>query len=1008
MHDDRARTEYRVQRALEGRMRPRVYAKREACEVSAFASGAPVAVTEALAAAYVPIERGAPWGAPWSTTWFRISGKVPSDWAGLRVEAVFDLGFNDRSPGFQAEGLAFGPDGAPVKALSPRNNWLPVDLSLALSGGWTCFVEAVAMPGIMGQGRDDPFAPTPLGDPSTAGPAPLYVLEGADLVVVDEDALALVLDVEVLLGVLGQLAVADPRRHEILRALERAVDAHDMDGDPVVARRALSGVMSAPAARTAHRISAVGHAHIDSAWLWPVRETVRKCARTFANVAALGREYPELVFACSQAQQWWWMKEHYPTVYEGMKAQVKKGQIVPVGGMWVESDTNVTGGEALVRQLVFGKRFFLSELGVETEEVWLPDCFGYSAALPQLILLSGSRWFLTQKLSWNDTNKFPHHSFWWEGIDGSRVFTHFPPVDTYNSELVPSELAHAADNYAEKGYGSRSLVPFGYGDGGGGPTREMMERGRRMADLDGSPRVVIEAPSKFFAAALAELPDAPVWSGELYLELHRGTITSQVEIKQGNRRCEHLAREAELWSAAALMAGAGAYPYDELEEIWRDILLNQFHDILPGSSIAMVNDEAVASYARSAARLEALIGRAISALGGQGDVAVAFNSAPHVQQGVPALSAAAVAPAEGQARAVGEVGATGGLGLDNGLIKVELDGDGHIVSLVDLLAEREVLPPGTVANVLQLHPDLPNKWPAWDVDAFYRHVHQDLGAPQSITVLSPGPQEAAIRVEYGFGSSRAVQVLRLAAGSRELVVETDVDWHEHDRLLKVALPLDVHADQSSSEIQFGHVQRPTHNNTSWDDARFEFVAHRFVHVEEPGYGVAVVNDGIYGHEVRAMPRAGGGRATLVRLSLLRSPQFPDPRGENGAHRFRYAIVPGATMADAVHHGYHFNLPLRQVMAAREVEALVVVDNGAVVVEAVKAADDRSGDLVVRCYESLGGRATTTVRASFPVRRASLTDLLERHRDDLDVDDGHLVHLELKPFQVVTLRLAPEK
>lgn len=323
------------------------------------------------------------------------------------------------------------------------------------------------MPGIMGQGRDDPFAPTPLGDPSTAGPAPLYVLEGADLVVVDEDALALVLDVEVLLGVLGQLAVADPRRHGILRALERAVDAHDMDGDPVVARRALSGVMSAPAARTAHRISAVGHAHIDSAWLWPVRETVRKCARTFANVAALGREYPELVFACSQAQQWWWMKEHYPTVYEGMKAQVKKGQIVPAGGMWVESDTNVTGGEALVRQLVFGKRFFLSELGVETEEVWLPDCFGYSAALPQLILLSGSRWFLTQKLSWNDTNKFPHHSFWWEGIDGSRVFTHFPPVDTYNSELVPSELAHAADNYAEKGYGSRSLVPFGYGDGGG-------------------------------------------------------------------------------------------------------------------------------------------------------------------------------------------------------------------------------------------------------------------------------------------------------------------------------------------------------------------------------------------------------------------------------------------------------------------------------------------------------------------------------------------------------------
>jgi alpha-mannosidase len=826
--------------------------------------------------------------------------------------------------------------------------------------------------------------------------------------VVDEDALALALDFEVLLGVMGQLPVNDPRRHEILRALERCVGSYDLAADPVAARRALGDVMAAPAARTAHRISAVGHAHIDSAWLWPVRETVRKCARTFSNVAALGRQYPELIFACSQAQQWWWMKQHYPTVYEGMREQVKSGQIVPVGGMWVESDTNVTGGEALVRQLVFGKRFFLSELGVETEEVWLPDCFGYSAALPQLIVLSGSRWFLTQKLSWNDTNKFPHHTFWWEGIDGSRVFTHFPPVDTYNSELLSSELAHAADNYAERGYGTRSLVPFGFGDGGGGPTRAMMERARRLADLDGSPRVTVEAPSKFFAAAQAEFPDAPVWSGELYLELHRGTITSQVEIKQGNRRCENLAREAELWWATALMAGRGAYPYDELEEIWRDILLNQFHDILPGSSIAMVNDEAVASFAKRAECLEALIDRAISALCGQGDVPVAFNAAPHAQRGVPALSAAPVAPGEGPASVVDGTGAGGSIVFDNGLTRVELDPNGHIVSLRDLVVGREVIPPEALGNVLQLHPDLPNKWPAWDVDAFYRNVHQDLEPAHSITVLSGGPQEAAVRVEYVFGRSRAVQVLRLAAGHRELVVDMEVDWYEHDRLLKVALPIDVHADVSSSEIQFGHVQRPTHNNTSWDEARFEFVAHRFVHVGEPGYGVAVVNDGIYGHEVRALPRTGGGRATLVRLSVLRSPNFPDPRGENGAHRFRYAVVPGAALADAVRHGYHFNLPLRAAMAEREVKPLLVVGNEAVVVEAVKAADDRSGDLVVRAYESLGGRATTTVRANFPVGRASLTDLLERRQEDLDVEAGRLVHLELKPFQVVTLRLSPEK
>ena len=294
------------------------------------------------------------------------------------------------------------------------------------------------------------------------------------------------------------------------------------------------------------------------------------------------------------------MKEKYPAVFDRMKEQVKLGQVVPVGGMWVESDTNVTGAESLVRQLVFGKRFFLSELGVETEEVWLPDCFGYS---PTLCLSSsscrGRVGSSLRRFPGTIPNKFPHHTFWWEGIDGSRVFTHFPPVDTYNAEMLPSELAQAARNYAEQGFGTRSLVPFGYGDGGGGPTREMMERARRLADLDGSSRVTWNRPSKFFAAAQAEYPDAPVWSGELYLELHRGTLTSQVEIKQGNRRCENLLREAELWSTTALVAGRSPYPYDELEEIWRDVLLNQFHDILPGSSIAMVNDDAIASHAES-------------------------------------------------------------------------------------------------------------------------------------------------------------------------------------------------------------------------------------------------------------------------------------------------------------------------------------------------------------------------------------------------------------------------
>jgi alpha-mannosidase len=326
------------------------------------------------------------------------------------------------------------------------------------------------------------------------------------------------------------------------------------------------------------------------------------------------------------------------------------------------------------------------------------------------------------------------------------------------------------------------------------------------------------------------------------------------------------------------------------------------------------------------------------------------------------------------------------------------------VSLWDRAARREMVPSGATANVLQLHPDIPNKWPAWDIDPFYRHTHQDLGSPQSITVVSSGPEQAEVRLEYVFGASRAVQTLRLARGSRALEVDIELDWREHDRLLKVAFPIDVHADVSTSEIQFGHLERPTHANTSWDAARFEFVAHRFVHVGEPGYGVAVVNGGIYGHEVVAIERAGGGKATLARLSLIRSPDFPDPRGENGVHNFSYAIVPGATIGDAVRHGYHFNLPLRSAQGEKEVAPLVALDNDAVVVEAVKAADDRSGDVVVRCYESLGGRAEAILRPSFLVRSALVTDLLERQLDELEVGPGNEVPVQLRPFQVLTVRL----
>jgi alpha-mannosidase len=992
VHDDRRLVEERLRRMLTTRLVPAKYAASVPLDIEVWhVPDEPVPVAEALAAEFEPFTVGQRWGAPWSTSWFRLRGVVPEQWRARRAEAVIDLGFTLTQAGFQAEALAYDLAGQPIKGIAPRNDHVP------LTGDQVgLLLEAAANPDVL-QGS---MQPTPLGDKQTAGKDPLYVFAAADVKLLDEDVWHLELDMEVLGQLMMELSLADPRRHEILRALERAmdvIDVADISATAAAARAELTEVLARPAHASAHRLSAVGHAHIDSAWLWPQRETIRKTARTFATVTALATQYPEFVFACSQAQQYAWVKEHQPAIFDRIAAAVKAGQWAPVGGMWVESDANLPGGEALVRQLVHGKRFFLDEFGYECEEVWLPDSFGYTAAFPQLARLAGAKWFLTQKMSWNQTNKLPHHTFWWEGIDGTRIFTHLPPVDTYNSEFSGKEMAYAVANYAEKGRGTRSLVPFGYGDGGGGPTREMLERARRLADLEGTAKVVIEKPSEFFRAAQAEYPDAPVWSGEMYLELHRATYTSQARTKAGNRRSEHLLREAELWAATAAVAGRFDYPYEAFDRLWKVVLLHQFHDILPGSSIAWVHKEAEATYGAVAAELNAITHAAITSLAGEPAEPLVFNTSPRprtevvdgVLTSVPASGAAAV-----EAVATEPVTVTDRL-LDNGLVRVELDDNGLFTSVRDLVNDREVLAgPG---NLLQLHPDLPNFWDAWDIDAHYKRSHTDLTGVDSITVIQTGVA-GVVRIERSFASSRISQTITVRAGSARVDVRTEIDWHEQEKILKAAFPLDVHADRSAAEIQFGHVYRPTHTNTSWDAARFEIYAHRWVHVAEPGYGVAVLNDSTYGHDI-----SRNGSTTTVRLSVVRAPRCPDPYADQGKHVMTYSLLPGATISEAVGEGYALNLPVRVVRGSTPPAPLVTVDSPAITVEAVKLADDQSGDVVVRLYEALGGRATAVLRTSFVVTGAEVTDLLERRLDTAEVTAGG-VPVSLRPFQVLTLRL----
>ncbi|SDG18580.1 alpha-mannosidase [Lentzea fradiae] len=965
MHDERSLLEERLDRTLKERIRPAVYGETAPLELAVWTvPDEPVPVAEALTAAYSPAQVGDAWGAPWSTSWFRLTGSVPEAWEGKQVEVVLDLGFTHPGPGFQAEGLAYTAQGEPIKGIEPRNTYLPVEGRDVL-----LYLEAAGNPTIL---DFHPFLPTPLGDKATAGTEPLYKVLKAELAVFQPQVWHLMLDIEVLQGLMKELPGHDPRRHKVLHALDRAMDALDLNevaATADLAREQLAGVLALPATASAHKVSAIGHAHIDSAWLWPLRETVRKCARTFSNVTKLMDEYPDFYFACSQAQQYAWMKEHHPHVWDRVREKVRAGQFVPVGGMWVESDTNMPGGEAMARQLVHGKRFFLDNFGVETEEVWLPDSFGYSAALPQLIKLSGSRWFLTQKLSWNQINRFPHHTFWWEGIDGTRIFTHFPPVDTYNSSLSGEELARASRQFAEHAKASRSLVPFGYGDGGGGPTREMMETAHRVANLEGSPTVRVEPPREFFQAAQDEYPDAPVWAGELYLEKHRATYTTQAKTKQGNRRSEHLLREAEHWATAAALQGHD-YPYDELDRLWKTVLLHQFHDILPGSSIAWVHREARDTYARVAAELQALTASAIDALKGDGDDEITFD----VLGGETPKPF--VAPVDGV--------------LDNGRLRVTIDPDGIVTSILDLENDREVLPPHGFAGMPQLHRDNPNQWDAWDIDPFYRNWKADLTPSERLDA----PDGVVVRAK--FGNSVLTQTIRLREDAKQVDFETEVDWQEREKLLKIAFPLDLRAEVSTAETQFGHLHRPVHTNTSWEAAKFEICAHRFLHVGEPGYGVAIVNDSTYGHEVTRTTREDGGTTTTVRLSLLRAPRFPDPETDQGEHRFRYALVVGG-LPEAIKAGYRINLPPRAVRGSVPPEPLVSTDNPAVRVEAVKLADDRSGDVVVRLYEAHGGRARASVGTSFAYTAVQETDLLERPLADASAE------VVLRPFQVVTLR-----
>lgn len=777
-------------------------------------------------------------------------------------------------------------------------------------------------------------------------------------------------------------------------------------------------------------VHCIGHTHIDVEWQWARNQTREKAQRSFSTALMLQEKYPEYKFTLSQPELYRYLKEEAPEKYEELKKMVAEGRWEPEGAMWVECDCNLTSGESFIRQILQGKNFFKEEFGKENKVLFLPDVFGYSAALPQILKKSGVDYFVTSKISWNDTNMMPYDSFIWQGIDGTEIYSSFittqkgkPNHDTVNyttyvGMLDPVNVAGTWDRYQQKEYNKHTIMTFGYGDGGGGPTRWMLEKQRRLAKgllglpvtkMDHLVPYLAEAEKEFNANA-AKLQRAPKWVGELYLEFHRGTYTSMAKNKRGNRKSELMLQKAEALSMTDLFFG-GSYDAAGLYAAWRKVLHNQFHDILPGSSIKEVYDGTDVDYAKLAEYGNGVISTKLSGLAAQvaseGGVLV-YNPSGFARSGNLAVGGETVElteaiPAFGWKvikQAACAAVKLSGRTAENEYYVLTLDEQGSIVSLYDKTAEREVLLPGQKGNEFRLFEDYPRNYDAWEIDATYKPKRYAMDDTAVITPITDGSR-AGFRVERTYMNSTICQQIWLYSKGRRIDFETEIDWHEKHHLMKVYFPIDVHTNQATYEIQFGHVTRPTHENTSWDEAQFEVCAHKWADVSENGYGVALLNDCKYGFSCDG---------TELSITVLKCPAFPNPEADEGKHVFTYSLLPHAGSlyeAGVIHEAYALNQPLEAVEISAQNGTLpaefsmVSCDRKNVIVETVKKAEE-SEDMVVRMYEAFDSRCKATVTVPEGFTKAYLCGTLENELEELPMT-GNSVTVPVKNFEIITLK-----
>ncbi|HET7628117.1 MAG TPA: alpha-mannosidase [Bacillales bacterium] len=976
--------------------------------------------------AWENFEVGRTWGGYDKVAWFRSTVEVPAEWKGEKTVLRFLVGPRDGG-GSTAETLLY-VNGKPLQGIDiwHEEAWLP--------------------PEVIGDGKIH----VALKAWSSVLKVPeVRRFKVAELACVDEAAEHYFYQMDTLLYALKELDENDFSRTELLKAMNASM--HKVDFLKVGSEMyyaSLREALTTLEARLAEikeqnprkpKVVTVGHSHIDMAWLWRLNHTREKASRTFSTVLHLMKQYPEYRFMHSSPQLYQFLKTDYPDIYAAVKERIASGEWEITGGMWVEPDTNLPSGESLIRQILFGKRFMRDEFGVETRVVWLPDVFGYTWSLPQIMKKSGIDAFMTTKISWSQFNRFPYDTFKWRGTDGTEILTHFittPERDslhyTYNGEIDPKSIKGIWDAYQQKEINNELLFAYGWGDGGGGPSKEMLEARRVIDGLPGFPQVETGKVEPYFERLAERVKDesVPVWDGELYLEYHRGTYTSQAALKKANRKADQMYREAEwLGSTASLLSGNDCHVNERLRHGWERMLLNQFHDVLPGSSIRQVNEDARADYewVQSLGNevTEDALDKICTGIAVDEDRVVVFNSLSHARTDLVEVSGEvedAQPIEEGRYLALAEGVPAFGYEtlqpvqhalepmivkpdkLENRYYVITLNAHGQLTSIYDKRRKREVLAEHATANVFQAFEDKPMEFDAWDIDIYYQEKMREITELTDARVIEEGPLRGVLRLTWTFFDSTITQDVTIYDHSTRIDFKTTIDWQEKQTLLKAAFPVNIRATRATYDIQFGAIERATHWNTSWDYARFEAVGHKWVDLSEGNYGVALLNDCKYGHDVRDH---------VLRLTLLKSSIGPDETADRGKHEFTYSLYPHEgdwKDGGVIEEAYALNHPLRAAFVKANPNgalpnrfSFVSCDNDHVVIETVKKAED--GDaIVVRVYESKQYR-NEQVKLKFakPIQHAVECNLIEEEERET-VFDSNEISFGINPFEIKTFKV----